>query len=151
VDFSYPVNVRFSCNQCGLCCGDTRQKTRHILLLESEVKIIASQTKLDITAFSFQIADKLPFCYEMKKTAEGKCVFLKENKCTIYPMRPLICRFYPFELKFEKDNQLHVFDFTLECPGIGQGKDFSKIDFERLFDLAQERLLLELLENIRVL
>lgn len=141
MDFTYPVNVRFSCNQCGLCCGDTKQKTRHILFLESEAKSIASQTNLEITDFSFQIDDKLPFRYEMKKTSKGKCVFLKESKCTIYPMRPLICRFYPFELRFEKAQQMHVFDFTLECPGIGQGNDFRKIDFERLFDLAQERLL----------
>ena len=110
------------------------------MLLEAEAKIIVSQTNLAITDFSFQIDDKLPFGHEMKKTSEGKCVFLKENKCTIYLMRPLICRFYPFELRFEKDKQMHVFDFTLECPEIGRGKDFSKIDFEKLFDLAQERM-----------
>jgi Fe-S-cluster containining protein len=132
--------MHFSCSRCGLCCKDTKQKTRHILLLEAEAKILASHTSRDVTDFSFQIADKLPFEYEMKKTSEGKCVFLKKSRCTIYQMRPLICRFYPFELKFDKYKQLHVFDFTLECPGIGQGKDFSIIDFENLFDLAQERL-----------
>jgi Fe-S-cluster containining protein len=109
--------------------------------LEAEAKIIASQTSQDMADFSFQIVDKFPFGYEMKKTGEGKCVFLKEKQCTIYHVRPLICRFYPFELKFDKDKQLHVFDFTVECPGIGQGKDFSINDFERLFDLAQETLL----------
>ena len=140
MDFTYPANVSFGCSQCGICCSDTKQKTRHILLLEAEAEIIASQTKLDKNDFSFQIDEKLPFCYEMKKTGEGKCVFLEENQCRIYQTRPLICRFYPFELKFEKDKQLHVFDFTHECPGIGQGKDFSLIDFERLFKLAQERL-----------
>lgn len=140
MDFTYPANVHFSCNRCGICCRDTEQKTRHILVLEAEAKIIASQTSQGVTDFSFQIADKLPFGCEMKKTSEGKCVFLKENQCTIYQIRPLICRFYPFELKFDKDKQSHVFDFTLECPGIGQGKDFSKIDFERLFLLARERL-----------
>ncbi len=140
MDFTYPVNVRFSCSQCGLCCGNTKQKTRHILLLEAEAKTIASQTILDIPDFLFQIDDKLPFCYEIKKTSEGKCFFLKENKCTVYPIRPLICRFYPFELRFDKDRQLHIFDFTVECPGIGQGEDFSKIIFEKLFKLAQEKM-----------
>jgi Fe-S-cluster containining protein len=140
VDFSYPTNLRFSCNKCGICCGDTEQKTRHVLILEAEAKAIAAQTGQDISDFSFQISDKLPFRFEMKKTSEGKCVFLKENQCTIYEVRPLICRFYPFELKFDKDMQLHVFDFTLECPGIGQGKEFEIIEFEKLFDLAEERL-----------
>lgn len=141
MDFIYPTEVHFNCNRCALCCGDTTQKTRHILLLEAEAKIIASQTSKDLTDFSFQIVDKFPFTYEMKKTSESKCVFLKENQCTIYQIRPLICRFYPFELKFDEGKQLHVFDFTFECPGIGQGKDFRIDDFERLFVLARERLL----------
>jgi Fe-S-cluster containining protein len=140
VGFTYPAKVHFNCYQCGLCCGDTKQKTRHILILEAEAKRVASQTSRDIADFSFQIGSKFPFAYEMKKTNMGKCIFLKENQCTIYLARPLICRFYPFELKFDKDKQLHVFNFTHECPGIGQGKDFSCIDFERLFDLAQENL-----------
>jgi hypothetical protein len=48
--------------------------------------------------------------------------------------------FYPFELKFDKDQNLHVFDFTLECPGINQGKVFQEKDFKKFFKLAQERL-----------
>jgi uncharacterized protein len=140
VNFTYPANIYFACNQCGICCGDTEQKTRHILLLDGEAKIISSQTSLGKTDFSIQIANEDLFKHEMKKTNDGKCVFLKENKCTIYLLRPLICRFYPFELKFDKGKKLHVFDFTLECPGIGQGKEFRKIDFQGLFDLAQERM-----------
>ena len=49
--------------------------------------------------------------------------------------------FYPFELKFDNDKQMHVFDFTLECPAIGHGNGFYEKDFEKLFDLAMERLL----------
>ncbi len=77
----------------------------------------------------------------MRKTNEGKCVFLKENQCTIYELRPLICIFYPFELKFEDSKSLHVFNFTAECPAIGRGNNVEETDFERLFELAQERLL----------
>jgi Fe-S-cluster containining protein len=88
-----------------------------------------------------EIKDKIPYGYEVKKTNEGKCVFLKENQCTIYSLRPLICMFYPFELKFDKDKELHVFHFTHECPEVGRGRDFNKKDFERLFELAKVRLL----------
>jgi Fe-S-cluster containining protein len=139
--FTYPVNVRFKCNRCGLCCGDSKQKSRHILLLEAEAKRISSQTFKLLNDFSVEINDKNPYNYEMKKTSEGKCVFFQDNKCSIYPLRPLICMFYPFELKFEEDMEFHVFGFTFECPGIGLGKELGQIDFERLFALAQERLL----------
>jgi Fe-S-cluster containining protein len=141
VDFTYPVDVQFECNRCGLCCGDTKQKSRHILLLDTEAKRIALKTFKLLTDFSTEINDKFPYCYEMKKTNEDKCVFLKENLCTIYSLRPLICMFYPFELKFDDGKVLHVFSFTTECPIIGTGKNFGRKDFERLFELAQERLL----------
>ena len=140
MDFTCPVNIKFDCNRCGLCCGDTEQKNRRILLLETEAKKISSQTSLCIHDFSIKIKDKLPYVYEMKKTSEGKCFFLKDNQCTVYPLRPLICMFYPFELKFDEAKKSYNFDFTLECPGINHGKVFHVKDFKKLFELAQERL-----------
>ena len=139
MDFTCPTNVLFECNKCGLCCGDTNQKNRHILLLESEADSISAETCLPKQKFTKPITEKNPYCYEVKK-GEGKCFFLKDNQCSIYSLRPLICRFYPFELKFDSDKNQHVFDFTVECPGISRGKMMTRKDFEELFLLAQERL-----------
>ena len=138
--FNHPVNLRFDCIKCGLCCGDTEKNTRHILLLKDEAEKIAFQTGQPATVFSVEAVGKHPYVYEMKKSSEGKCVFLKDNQCSIYPKRPLICIFYPFELKFIEDKDAHVFDFTVECPGINQGKLLEKDDFKKLFETAQERL-----------
>ena len=140
MEFTCPSNVLFECSRCGLCCGDTEQKTRTILLLESEATAISTETSLPKQAFTKQITDKKPYCYEMKKNSEGKCFFLRDNQCSIYTLRPLICRFYPFELKFGTDQNQYVFNFTLECPGVSRGKRMSRRDFEALFLLAQERL-----------
>ena len=140
VEFTYPNNLLFDCSKCGLCCGDTKQKTRHILLLKSEANDISAEINLPIKDFAEQIKDKAPYCLEMKKPKEGKCFFLKDNQCSIYKLRPLVCRFYPFELKFDPDKDLHVFDFTFECPAISKGKIVTMMDFEELFALAKERL-----------
>jgi Fe-S-cluster containining protein len=140
VDFTYPNNVFFECSKCGLCCGDTLQKTRHILVLETEINIISKETCLPKKVFSKQIPKEKPYRYEMKKNNEGKCFFLKDNQCSIYMSRPLICRFYPFELKFESDKDQHVFGFTVECSGINKGRIMNREDFEKLFLQAQERL-----------
>lgn len=140
MNFTFPNNVFFECNRCGLCCGDTQQKTRHILLLELEASKISTETCLPIQEFSKQITDRNPYCYEMEKSSDGRCFFLKENQCSIYTLRPLICRFYPFELKFEQDKGTHVFDFTLECPGICKGRSMTKKDFEELFMVARGSL-----------
>lgn len=141
MDFTYPENVKFKCVRCGVCCGDTKQKTRRILLLRSEVEKIASFTCRPILDFSVEIEDGDPYVYEMKKSKEGKCVFLKDDQCSIYSLRPLICVFYPFELKFNENKDSHSFDFTFECPGINHGKSMTKADYERLFVAARERLI----------
>ena len=140
MDFTCPKTIFFECNKCSLCCGDTPHKTRHILVLESEADAISTETSLPKQAFTKKIVDKTPYCYEMKKNSEGKCFFLKDKQCSIYAFRPLICRFYPFELKFDQDKNLHVFDFTVECPGINNGNAVTRKDFGALFLLAQERL-----------
>ena len=108
--------------------------------MESEAEKIASYTCRLITDFSVEINDNGPYAYELKKSNEGKCTFLKDNECSVYPLRPLICMCYPFELKFNEDKEMHNFDFTAECPGINRGKSLDKTDFKRLFGLARERL-----------
>jgi Fe-S-cluster containining protein len=141
VDFTCPNNLAFECSKCGLCCGDTIEKNRHVLLLEQEANAISAETCLLKEAFTTQIADKTPYRYEMKKNSEGKCCFLKDNQCCIYELRPLICRFYPFELKFDSCKDQYVFNFTFECPGITKGRLVTKKVFEDLFSLAKKRLL----------
>jgi len=139
MSFEYPVAVSFRCVKCGICCGDTEEKIRHVLILGTEAEQIAAATSQLISAFAVRVEDKAPYSYEMKKTAEaGKCVFLEKNNCTIYSMRPLICRFYPFELKIAA-TQKHVFLYTDECLGIGKGRVLGKNYFRKLFRLASAK------------
>lgn len=137
VNFDFPAALRFECTQCGICCGDTQEKTRHILLLSTEAEQIAKVTSLQIQGFAEKIKGKAPYVYEMKKTIEhGKCVFLTKRNCTIYPLRPLVCRFYPFELA-TAPNHRYIFRYTKECPSIGTGRTLSKDYFEDLFQMAR--------------
>jgi len=87
---------------------------------------------LKIEEFAEKIEGFKPYIYQMRKTIDGKCIFLKGNLCTIYSYRPLICRFYPFELKNEGNNQ-YAFVYTNECPNIGKGPVLKKEFFERIF------------------
>jgi len=139
MNFDYPTAVHFRCIKCGICCGNTREKIRHVLLLRTEAEQIAAATLQSISEFAVKVEDRVPYSYEMRKTAEdGKCVFLENNHCTIYSLRPLICRFYPLQLKTGV-NRKHEFLHTSECPGIGKGKLLRANDFERLFQLAQAK------------
>ncbi len=133
----YPKNLRFKCLRCGLCCGDTGEKDRHVLLMEREAEEIASSTKLAVADFAVEVKGQEPYVYEMKKTSDqGKCLFLKE-RCEIYSIRPIICRFYPFGLETNRNEK--VFYFTSECPGFGKGRLMQGRDFKRLVDLVCAR------------
>jgi Fe-S-cluster containining protein len=141
VSFTYPKNLKFECNKCALCCGNTKDKTRHILILENEAEEIRKQTNSNINDFCFEIKDQQPYRFEMEKQQDGKCFFLKQNTCNIYNFRPLICRFYPFELKFDEKQQKYVFTATTECPAVNHGKRLTQMYFKTLFWLAEEKLL----------
>lgn len=138
--FAYPKGVCFKCIKCAICCGDTENRVRHILLLKEETEQIAINTSMSVAEFATEIVGLEPYVYEMRKTPEdGQCMFLKDKVCAIYGLRPLICRFYPFKLEKTKNGK-HKFLYTRECPGVGTGKLLGKEYFERLLQRAFSRI-----------
>jgi len=133
----YPKHIRFICDRCAVCCSNTEDKVRLILLLKSETDRISKKTLIGLYGFAEKIQGFEPYIYQMKKTEEGKCIFLKDDLCSIYKIRPLICRFYPFQLK-NLGNNRYVFAYTEECPGIGKGSQLKRRFFERLFGKFME-------------
>ncbi len=75
----------------------------------------------------------------MRKTENGKCIFLKDNLCSIYEVRPLVCRVYPFQLKSLRDGR-YSFNYTNSCTGIGSGPLLRWVFFERLFRLFMDAM-----------
>jgi len=100
--------------------------------LKIEAERISQEIQKNIEDFAIKIKGFEPYVYIMKKTAYGKCIFLKDNACAIYKVRPIVCVFYPFELK-EAKNRKHIFAYTNECQGIGKGCKLEKSYFETLF------------------
>jgi len=127
----HPKHVRFRCQRCALCCGDTENRVRQILLLNTEAEHISKKTFRGLDQFAEKVEGSEPYVYMIKKTEDGRCLFLRDRLCSIYEIRPIICRFYPFHLKNLRG--LHVFNYTDECPGIGKGPYLERIFFGRMF------------------
>ena len=138
VRFEYPRHVRFRCERCGLCCGDTETKIRQIFLLKTEAKRISEDSSIEIEEFAEKMEGSEPFVFKMKKKG-GKCIFLRDNLCSIYEIRPIICRFYPFKLENLGKNR-YRFSYTEECPGIGKGPQLKRDFFEELFREFQKSM-----------
>ena len=137
MNLRYPKNVRFECQRCAQCCGDSLHRGRNILLLESDVRQISNTMGLRPLSFVSRSTITQPYRYRMKKR-NGKCVFLDGKACRIYNIQPLICRFYPFSLK--KGNNGYRFEVSEECPGIGLGKTLAQEKFERMVKEARSKL-----------
>jgi len=108
-------------------------------LLKREAESISESTSRSIEDFACKTEDHEPYVYEMRKSTNGKCLFLEKDACIIYASRPLVCRYYPFELRTLQNGRL-VFSSTKECPGIGRGKLLEKVYFEELFRLARNQI-----------
>ena len=100
--------------------------------MKNDAERISKETSLGINKFAEENTGSEPYIYEMQKTENGKCFFLKNNLCTIYNSRPLICRFYPFQLKNIGNNN-YAFSYTDKCPGIGKKPKLNTTFFENLF------------------
>jgi len=122
--------VKFECQKgCSNCC-----KSGGVVHISEE----------DVTNISKYIKISRDEFWKKYTTIEGKkiylkeqeiddCIFLKDDKCTIYPVRPTQCRTFPFwpqNVKSEKRWKM-VMD---ECPGISEGEEFTKQDIEASFN-----------------
>jgi Fe-S-cluster containining protein len=115
----YPKNIRFECQRCGRCCGDTPERERMVLMLKREVDQISVITNLKPEEFSTPVSGAWPYIFTMRKQ-NAKCTFLKDAVCQIYKHRPLLCRFFPFRLEQLGEDSFE-FNSSEECPGIGIG------------------------------
>lgn len=132
IRFEYPKQIYFECDRCALCCGDSKHRVRRIHLLNIDLVRISKRTSMTRDKFTTKIDGFEPYVYQMKKTSEGFCFFLRDGSCSIYEVRPLICRFYPFQLQ-NRGNSHYLFSYTKECLGIGKGPKLELRFFEELF------------------
>jgi Fe-S-cluster containining protein len=68
------------------------------------------------------------------KHQDGRCIFLKDDKCSIYSARPRLCQSYPYT--FQKKGQgasIMITEFaTKMCPGIGKGNNVNPDKVKKL-------------------
>ncbi len=133
--------VKFECICCGTCCSRVDLLVTvtgpDIVLLASGLRL-GAKDMLKVLDFYVLGKDKaIPAGLKrtsavkteagmsyvaLKKTTDGKCIFLENNLCSIYPLRPVSCRSFPFffstrdgDLTWGLSGMSHI------CPGIGRG------------------------------
>jgi Fe-S-cluster containining protein len=111
----YAEGLRFKCTGCGQCCTGF---PGYVWVSEEEIVAISKYLNLSIQEFS----ERFLHCVEgrfslLEHPKTYDCIFLKDKKCQIYPVRPKQCRTFPWwtqNLKSEKEWE----EAALHCEGI---------------------------------
>lgn len=89
----YSKGLRFKCTECGKCCTGG---PGYAWVNEEEIQAIADYFKLSVKEFSKRYLRFVKGRYALVEKRNYDCVFLKDKKCTIYPVRPTQCRTFPW-------------------------------------------------------
>lgn len=132
----YKEGIRFQCLACGECCSDHGEYT-YIYLVKTDIHAISAFMHITKKDFLNQFCIMDDGLIYLKMTGSA-CPFLVEKKCSLYPVRPLQCRTWPFweENLIPGTWEKEVLPF---CPGIGSGVLYSSGEIEQIArDLEKE-------------
>jgi len=105
----------FQCTKCGKCCygpGNVYFSKKELIQIKKFLKLDNQQWNLLKKKIIYKNKNEL----YIHKT-HNKCYFLnKKNQCSIYPVRPLQCRSFPFWPSFFS-NKKELELLIKNCPG----------------------------------
>jgi Fe-S-cluster containining protein len=136
----YAQGLQFTCSQCGNCCTGG---PGFVWISDEEIRRLAEHLKLSAK----QVLDR--YCRKFDgrislnetRTPQGMydCVFLKEDPergrktCSIYPVRPLQCRTWPFWPENLAD-RARWDRAALRCHGMNHGRKFTLPQLQSIRD-----------------
>ncbi|MCG6910966.1 MAG: YkgJ family cysteine cluster protein [Deltaproteobacteria bacterium] len=106
----------FTCVQCGECCrgyGGT-------YVSREEMRAIAAYIGEDIRGFEKKYCDDSGGKAVLSQQENGFCIFWRDRMCGIHPVKPRMCREWPFirSLLCDPSNWEKMASM---CPGIRKG------------------------------
>lgn len=106
----------FTCCLCGECCCGRGG----ILLSSREIDFLADYLKMDRDAFLREYVESSPSGLALKVNPAGVCILNQEGRCGVHPVKPRICRDWPFlpAILLEPDE---LEGAKSACPGIAPG------------------------------
>ena len=133
----YHKGLQFTCQGSGKCCV-SRGQYGFVYLTREDRRNLAKELGLDTAQFTRQYCDKDGDYFHLRENDNGPdCLFLVDNKCSVYKGRPTQCRTWPFwpEVMKPKTWKKEVVDF---CPGANKGRLYTALEIKSLVKEQEE-------------
>lgn len=126
----YQDGLRFECTQCGNCCTGS---SGYVWVNDEEIQAIAEYLDRPIGEIRLLSTRPARGKVSLREHLNGDCIYFdpKSRGCTIYPVRPVQCRTWPFWNA--NISSLEAWeDVQRGCPGAGQGNFVSLEEIQAL-------------------
>lgn len=119
----YASGLRFSCTQCGRCCGGA---PGYVWVDEAEIRGLAATVGMEVDDFVRRHTHVVRGRRSLREFANGDCHFLVtqpdgRKNCGVYGARPLQCRTWPF-WQSNVESPAAWKEAGRSCPGIDRGE-----------------------------
>jgi hypothetical protein len=110
--------LRFECQRgCTNCC----QQKGFVYITESDLVRIARFLRITAAEFERRYVYRTKHLLRLRSPRHSQCHFLREEGCSIHPVKPTQCRIFPFWPELANDKR-EWRKAAAWCPGIGKGE-----------------------------
>ena len=90
----YSKGLKFKCTGCGQCCTGA---PGYVWLTKDDIERLSKHLNISEEEFLKKHTRFVQNRYSLLESKENyDCIFLKENRCTVYEARPVQCRKFPW-------------------------------------------------------
>jgi Fe-S-cluster containining protein len=126
----YEEGLKFKCTQCGKCCTGG---PGYVWLDDEDIRILSERLNLSREDFLKNHCRNVGRRISLLEKKNYDCIFLKENKCSLYEARPKQCRKFPWWKDYIESREAWNSAKTF-CEGIDheEGSLFTPLEIDRL-------------------
>ncbi len=133
----YEKGIQFKCQGSGKCCS-SRGEYGYVYMTLQDRRNMAKALDLNTTEFTKKYCTKTSGVYHLNENEDSPdCLFLKNNKCSVYTGRPTQCRTWPF-WPDNMNAKVWSNEIVSYCPGINKGRLYSKKEIDENLKLEAD-------------
>jgi Fe-S-cluster containining protein len=92
-----------------------------VYLTEEDLVRIADHLAIPAADFERKSVHRTARSLRLRKPPDRQCLFLRDNRCSIHPVKPVQCRVFPFWPEIIKSAEAWN-ETAQRCPGMNKGE-----------------------------